>query len=337
MKNINFHTGVKVQNKLWFVTIDGYLMTYDVVKKQSEVIVPENIFELEFGHIVDNMFYHNGSIYFVEQDGNLLYEYSLSENYCYCYEMPKLKMVNWGCFSGIYLINGSIYFFTKAEGKTVIFDTDTKRISEEKTNNTTDLKCSVKIDDSIYFIGDRKVIKYSIKENKFTREYSVDLDIKWAAAYASKIYLLTADNCIYVSDTEFSELDLLYDSVGSIQTVVRFVITKNYVYALPSTVGDYLVIDKKTKDVKKAVLPKDLKYEDIAWGKYVGYCEDERTIWLANRMCNYTIYIDKESETINFYVIPDDDRGNIKRLKWKKVISENELSLEQFLTDYIWL
>lgn len=336
MKKINFHTCINAEGKLWFVTIDGYLMAYNIFEKKSQVVLYRNYKELEFKHIEDKMLYHNGSIYFVEQDGSLLYEYSLSENYCYCYEMPELQMVNWSCFSGIYLINDCICFFTKTAGK-IVFDTKSKCISEEKTNNTTDLKCSVKIDGSIYFIGDKKVIQYSIEENKFVKEYGIDLDIKWAAAYASKIYLLTADNCIYVSDTEFSGLDLLYNSEGSIQTVIRFVITKNYVFALPSTVGDYLIIDKKSKDIKKAVLPADLKYEDIAWGKYIGYCEDENTIWLANRMCNYTIYIDKENETINFYVIPDDDKGNVKRLKCKEVIRENELTLEQFLTDYIWL
>ena len=39
MQNINFHTCIKIENKLWFITIDGYLMNYDF--KLNELLYPK--------------------------------------------------------------------------------------------------------------------------------------------------------------------------------------------------------------------------------------------------------------------------------------------------------
>lgn len=334
MKNINFHTCTKVGNKLWFITLDGYLMSYSITEKKSEVMVLKN--DYQFGHVTDNMIYYCGSIYFTKQDGSLLYEYRLSENCYYYYEMPELQMINWETFSGIYLIDDFIYFFTKTSERVIVFDTNSKKIAEERTDFLSPLNCSVKIDDSIYFSCEKKIIQYNIKEHDFVKEYNVDFYVKWMTSYDSQLYLVSADNCIYIYDMDACAELLIYNNLSKNQTISRFFITENYYYIFPSTVGDYILINKEDKNIKKIKLPQDLIYQDVSWGKYLGYFEDGNEIWLANRMCNYAVYIDKNNEEVNFYKIHDDDAGDIKRLKCKKdVISENELNLRFFLMDYI--
>lgn len=332
IQNVNFHTCIKAEDKLWFITIDGYFMNYDLKLDKVKVIAPENLKELYFGQIVDKMFFYKGCIYFVEQDGSLLYEYDIKENYCYYYKLPKIEMVNWESFAGIYRIDDSIYFFGKKSNVIYDFNVVNKRINQFKIDSDILLKNSVIIGDNIYFAGDKEVIIFNLKEKKYISRYMVDVSIRYIFAYKNEIYLLSEQNDLYLYDTELKIKSVVYKK-NKMQTIGRIVITENYMFVFPLTTGYILTINKKDGNIEKIVEPLDMIYNDIKWAKYYGNCEDKDTIWMANRMSNYTVFINKHDESIHFKkIINNSVKEKIPYLRKKPVLNQDDMSLDEFLT-----
>ena len=85
--------------------------------------------------------------------------------------------------------------------------------------------------------------------------------------------------------------------------------------------------------------PVDLKYKEIGWSKYSGYCEDNEFIWCANRVSNYFLFIDKKNEQVNWAkMLQPAERDLAPYLSLRKgIFNESELDLKDFLAnlDYI--
>ena len=335
MQNINFHTCIKIENKLWFITIDGYLMNYDFKLNEVKVIVPQNLKDLHFKQIVDDMIYYKDCIYFVEQDASLLYEYNIENNYCFYYKLPEFAMVNWECFSGIYRIDNYIYFFGKTANKICCFNTVNKEISVLKSNKDIVGNNSVKIGQNIYFASENKVIVYNLPEGKYVKEFEINIDIKRIFNYQNEIYILTKQNDIFLYDNSFKTQSIIYSN-DTIQTTVCIVVTENKIFVFPSTQGTIKSINKKNGDIKEIAKPLDMNFYNIEWAKFYKYCDDGNTFWLANRMSNYTVCVNKKDESIQFIKIKCGTASQrIPYLKEKELLYNSDLNLEEFLTLYI--
>lgn len=336
MRNINFNNCVAANNKLWFITIESLFMSYDLEKKETQYVVPNNYNELDFKQIIDDMIYHNGCIYFVEQTGKYMYEYNIEDNYCYRYSLPECQLVNWGCFSGIYLLGEYIYMFTRENSRIYVFDINEKKLTVKESSIDEMMDISVKVGKHIYFSNCKEVIKYNIDKNECESRCTLRKTLIWMTCYESDIYLIDKDSSIYVCDKEFNDMKEIFHNTDANRTICRLAITKDKVFAFPSFSEEYIVIDKETKKSESIPVPEDIEYDAIKWGKYLGISEDDKYIWLANRICNYAVYIDKAAQTLNFYKMKDDDiKGKIKLIEKVGVVYEADLSLQEFLNIYM--
>ena len=336
MKNINFHSCLKINEKLWFVTVDGYLMNYDLKRCVHEMVYPINLAQLKLNQITDKMIYHNNCIYFVEQDGTALYEYQIDINKCVKYGLSGLEIIDWTCFSGVYIIDGIIYLFTKKGDKVLCFDTANKTFSNLDVHSDEVLNCSVSIADTIYFAGSKAIYEFDLKEKNFNKIYSNDNGIKWINSFADDIYILTQDEEIYLYNTVNGKISLVYKENDTTQHYNRFIITQNKMFVFPLFSGNIISVNKNDGSVERIAEPSDAVYQESEWSRYYGYCEDENDIWMANRLCNYTVSISKIDENVSWIKMPMITIEEQKPyLKLRQVLSEKDMSLKEYITEYL--
>ena len=338
MRQINFSTCIKVNNKIWFVSAEGYLMNFDCMTCKTEIVVPQNLDKEDFKTIVDTMILHDQKIYFFSQDGKILYEYDYKSNYCSHYQMPEVEMINWECFAGIYLWGEKIYIFTKVAGKIYYFDTKNKvfmNVSNEKACSVTS---SVIFDNRVYMTSNNRILCYNLDSACFESECSInDEEIYWMNRYHENIYLLTRANRLYVWNIATGIKKLIYQEKNEKQIYSRVFVTENRIFLLPCLGKNVCVINKTTGEAGMEENPADLKYKEIGWSKYSGYCEDDEYIWCANRVSNYFLCIDKINERINWVKMlqpnPRDMGPYLALRKDNMIFNEGELELREFLVN----
>lgn len=333
MKNINFHSCLKVDSKIWFVSIEGYLMNYDTGTYQSEIIVPNNLSKLCFKQVVDNMISVDNRIYFVEQDGSKLYEYNQLTNDCTYYLIPNSKYINYGCFSGLYLFEQTIYLFTKIIGVIHCFDTISKKFTSIMENKKDMVMNSFRFQNKVYLYGE-KVICFDMEQNSSDEEFCFgEGRIFWMSPYRNNILFLT-ENRIGIWNQDEKSTESLFEEKKLAEKFLAILTTENKIFLLPNHSEDILILNSNTGDSSYAVLPKDLYYIEKGWSKYLGYTEDEKYIWCANRVSNYVLFIDKVKEEIKWIKIKRPDlKDEIPYLKLldKIFVNERQMDLEQFL------
>lgn len=333
MKNINFHSCIKIDHYIWFVSVEGYLMNFDTITYQSEIVVPNNLPELCFKQIVDNMVSVNNQIYFVEQDGSKLYEYNQITNDCAYYLIPDSKYINYGCFSGIYLFDQIIYLFTRTIGVIHCFDTVSKKFTSIKENEKDTVMNSFRMHNKVYLYNE-KVTCFDMENHSFSKEICFgEGDIFWMSPYQNAILFLTKERMGIWNPNDQSKRSL-YEEEGLAEKFLVFLTTENKSFLLSNQSKDILILDLRTGDSTYAILPKDLYYIEKGWSKYWRYTEDERYIWCANRVSNYVLSIDKWNEEIRWIKLK---KTNLKdeipylELLDKQFFWENEMILKQFL------
>lgn len=335
MENINFHSCLKVDNKIWFISVDGYLMNFDIIKYQSEIIAPYNLSDLKFKQVIDNLVSINDKIYFVEQDGSKLYEYDLITNYCNYYLIPKTEFINWGCFSGIYLLEENIYLFARVAGTVFCFNTNNKKFTciRKEISTQVIVTNSYRIKNKFYLYGE-KIVCFNTDDNSFTESCCFgQKDVYWISIYQDTILFLTR-NRIDSFGHNGKTKKIIYEEEGLSDKIIMFFATKNKIFMLPNQSKDILVLDKGTNGLLYTTSPADLYYVENGWAKYWGYTESDRYVWCANRVSNYVVCLDKENEEIKWIKVKKPDlREEIPylELSQKQFFNENKVSIEQFL------
>lgn len=307
---------------------------------EMEIIVPANLDELNIKQVADQMFYIDDTTYFFEQDGSRLYEYNMKNNYCHQYVMSKLEMINWGCYAGIYLWERMLYIFTKKAGEIYCFDLEKKKLEKRFQNKDHVFSCSAIRDHLVYLVSGSEVLCYDLRKKCYTKEYDFVEEILWLNTYGNHFYVISKTNRVYECDLEFRvKMEVWRDDKAARVSYGRIVSTKHKLFLIPAYEMDICIIDKEKLEISKANAPSDLKYDETrGWGKYTGFCEDERCIWFANRVSNYLMYIDREMEEVKWIQM----RGlSVKEraaylhreYREKKVYAEHKISLEEFITN----
>lgn len=338
MWQINFSSCIKANNKIWFVSVEGYLMNFDFMTCKTEIVVPQNLDKEDFKAIVDTMILHVQKIYFFSQDGKILYEYDLKSNYCSRYQLPEVEMINWGCFAGIYLWGEKIYIFTKVAGKIYYFDTKKKVFVDVSNENTSSVTSSIIFDNKVYMASYNRILCYNLDSACFESECSInDEEIYWMNRYHENIYLLTKTNGLYVWNIAIDTKKLIYQEKNEKQIYSRVFATENKIFLLPCLGQNIRAINILIGEKRIEENPSDLKYKEIGWSKYSGYCEDEKCIWCANRVSNYFLLIDKENEQIKWInMYPPESRSIEPYFALRKnnmIFNEGEFGLIEFLAN----
>ena len=66
MKSVNFHSCLEVNNKIWFLSVEGYLMNLDCTTFESKIVFPFNMQQWYFEQVINDLIALNNKIYFVK-------------------------------------------------------------------------------------------------------------------------------------------------------------------------------------------------------------------------------------------------------------------------------
>lgn len=340
MKKINFSSCIKANNKIWFMSIEGYLMNLDCLTYETKIIVPSNLAELQFEQVVDDMVIINNKLYFVEQNGAWLYEYDLEENNCNCYVIPSTDYIAWGCFAGVYLFRQFIYLFARTIGTIFRFNTIDKEfeiLGAEKKGIVIRSCC---IENKVYLYG-KKIVCFDMMSGRFDQEYSIEEDnIIYLTKCEGKFYYVMKDRLSIWDPVTNNKINLYEEKEENCDTEKfgLFFLTEQKIFILPSESRNVLILDRNSGGLMRDIPPNDLVYIEKGWSKYWGYTEDDRCIWCANRVCNYILCIDKKLEEIQWIKLKlPESREEVPYLKQKmrlangRIYYEGMMSLEQYI------
>lgn len=332
----NFHSCVIYGEKMWFVSTQGILMKYDCVNCHTDIVVPENVHEICFGQIIDSMVIFEDKIYFIEQDGSMLYEYDIVSNMCNSYQAPQVKMINWACYAGLYLYGDKIYLFTKDTMDIYCFDIRNKNFELIKSKYDKSVSCSMQKEHIAYLVCDKSIFCFNMKKRVFEEEYLFDNgEINSITSYQDYLYLLTKENQVISWNMKTGEKTILSDKNKEKDKFGSIFSTKNKLYLLPSLGNEIKIIDKLTNKISKGEEPEDLEYKEIGWAKYWNYFETEDYAYFANRVANYMLRINKKKEDMEWLkmLVPSGDETSYHkgRMYRNGFLLEENISLSDFL------
>lgn len=333
---INFNSCVCYQKKLWFITTHGFFMNYDIREDRYSVIVPKNIDNIHFNQVIDNMYEGNGNIYFVEQKGDVLYEYNIEDNYVFSYNLPKMNMVNWECFAGIYNYCDKLYFFSKNTNLVCVFDMKEKQVNKINYEINNEIRNSVIKENIVYLIGNKSIFSYDLLNNQYKKTVGIDTNIVKVCNYNNQIYVADESNNIYELDVRRFRLNKFFTIQDNKQSIGIMVVGNSKIFIFPSTEGRILSIDKNSKEICKENQPDDLLYNIPEWSKYYHCCEDADNIWLSNRQSNYLVFVDRKDDMLQWKKVKDAEELDLMPyLRKESVIREEDMSLRNFIKAYI--
>lgn len=317
MKNINFHTCIYKKGKLWFITDSEYFMNIDTSTGKFSFV---NEFKsIIYQQVTDSMIADEDYIYWVEQDGKRLFEYNIRNDECEIYLMPEVPMIKWSCFAAVCIRNHKIYFFAKYTNKLIVFNTKNKEFREkdelynhiqnlDQNNQMPLIECFSQDKDEMYLFlpGGNKIVKYNLdNENTEEIELTESLGKVQCAVWKHNIfYILNVDGEIRLFDRNFIKLKEIKCDTISNNSYGRIVLTDTKLFVLPALADKIQIVDLNHFKVETLDdYPDDFKYENKEWWKYIGYTENNQYIWIANRMSNYILRINKDTEQIEWWKV----------------------------------
>lgn len=333
MKSVNFHSCLEVNNKIWFLSVEGYLMNLDCTTFESKIVFPFNMQQWYFKQVINDMIALNNKIYFVEQEGSRIYEYDIQSNYCNFYSISNVMPVNGACFSGIHLYCDEIYLFSRLSDTVFCFHTINKTFRSIVGNLKIITTHSIRVENKVYLYGE-KIVCFDMVRNQFLYDCNPGEDyIFWMQEFQNQLYILTK-NKISIWDEMSNESKIVYDMNGDIGELGIFFITRNKIFLLLNLIKDILVIDRQSGTISNDVPPADLFYIEKGWSKYWGYTQNEKYIWVANRSSNQIICIDKKTETIKWNKLKNPkEREKIPYINLieNMLLDEKEFSIEEYI------
>lgn len=311
-RDICFNNCVLHDNKIWYVSINGYLMNLDLESRQVSYVEPERLEDWGKHPVTDDMFVLDNSVYWVDQYGKGLHEYNIKLQKYYQYKLPKMDMVEWGCFAGIYRYERKLFLFPKSTSYHLEFDLLERQLIRcpQACQNTEVKISSVKKDNWIYLFERKK--NKAVKFNLESREYAyVDVPGEIAEAIhivecQNRFYILSQNGTVYLWNEEEGDIKEIYTGRHDEQEFGRIVVTKSKLFLLPGLGKRILIVNLQNHVIsEQEQYPHDfdMEYCDLNWGKYFGIFKDTDYIWFANRKTNYMLRINRITENIEWIKI----------------------------------
>lgn len=348
--NVNFNSCILNENKLWFVSLEGYFMNIDVDTKKASYIKLKNLNSWKNHPVIDNMFVYETSIYWVDQFGKNIYEYDTKQNEYYCYQLPLVEMIEWQCFAGVYLYSGKLFLFPRGDLFRIEFDLEKKKymtyqwerlcvdysISHE---DSLQLWCSIQYNNWVYLFEKSRNRAIRMNFENFKYEY---IDIPYELSNIQHIvlsnnvfYILSTNGNLYTWDGSSEHVSKIYNCHDVDLSFSRIAVTENKVFLLPGLSKKILVVNLQNYGIMEHdEYPEDFEYQEREWSKYFGFAEDQQNIWFANRTANYILHISKCTESIEWIrIIPPEaqEKWNVYMETEKMILTENEKELALFI------
>lgn len=337
-----FNSGTIVQEKLWFISINGYLMSLDLNTSALNFAYIKNIEEWNIFPVIDEMFIWDTSVIWIDQYGKYVHEYNIKEKTYSFYQLPEVEMIDFACFAGIYKKGHTLFFFPKLVSSRIEFNLLEKKyiVVEKLRVRGTALKeleivCTARKKNLVYlFVKNRaEAIVFNMDNSQY--EYILLPTELFAVQYAiyknSIFYILSGEGNVYVWNEEQKIVELVYFHQNEDLSFSRIFVTDNKLFMLPALSTAILIVDLHDRYVAEFdEYPVDFEYYDIEWGKYLGTIETEDYAWFSKRMANYMLRIDKNRECIEWIKIQEpifEDIWNVYSQKGRLICFESEINL----------
>lgn len=350
-RKVNFSNCILYNNKLWFVSTDGYFMNMDVETKKTIYIRLKNLNSWKKHPVTDNMFADRASIYWVDQFGKYIHEYDIDQNEYYEYQLPPVEMIEWQCYAGIYLYNEKLFLFPRIGLTRIEFDLQEKKYvvypwncSDEdfKVNKKEDIQlwCSVQSNNWLYLFERNRNKAIRMNFENLSYEY-IDIphelsNIQHIVFKNNVFYILSVTGNLYIWDGCSKQVEEVYDCNDKELSFARIAITEHKVFLLPDLSEKIWIIDLENHEIKvQDQYPADLEYNESGWSKYFGYTEDKQYIWFANRTANYVLRINKYTEIIEWIkVVPPkiEDEWKVHLETGRMIFTEEQNYLRLFIS-----
>lgn len=271
----------------------------------------------------DNILLYNQKIYFFEQNGKRIMEYSVTDKKTRYFDL-NLQAYLYFNYAYCTIWDNRIYIFPSFINEIIIVDLQTGKImkkekfcddlyyifNKEKINCIpgTDLNfpyrlfsCGCQVKNTIWIFTEKsqKVIKFDLLTEKI-EQYILPRMIKGcvhAVWKNKKFYLLSLEGFVYVWKYEKNEIEMLYDEKKNCQYPYfhRIAVTDKNIWLIPFFGDDIYIVDKMTKKYSfYNEYPKDFCYfGGYERCRFYGYSEDKNNYYFAMHSANYLLIIDK--------------------------------------------
>ncbi len=329
-------------------------------------------FQQAFDHVMGKMNIHNGQVEYVtdimnysqnilsggidkcivvgdkfygtEMSGSKLMQLDLLTNTCSCIVLDY-QYEKWGNVALLTLWENHIYLVPSYGNSLVKIDIDTAEVTyESKLYDGVE-----KAEDGKYFTSGCRDGNIIWLEGK-NKLYSFDLELNEVEVY-------DADN----SDKEYIDIAclkeglLLIDNEGAAISweknkekqcildmheegyFVKSLVTEENVYLLPSLGENIYVINRDRQNCKRyEAYPEDFCYKNVrGWAKYYEYSEDADSYYVAMRLGNYLLKVDKKTG-VEEWIKPKYPSEKERIQLWAKqkyILQEQTMNLESLLVN----
>lgn len=350
-----FSNCVLNENRLWYISNQGYLMYMDVISGKVSYASIKNGNDWVKHPMSDPMFVYEGGVYWVDQFGKAVHEYNIgTEEYC-LYELPETERLD-SCYAGIFMFADKLYMFPKKTQKLLVFDLKKKKaavreeiyedfLARQKNKNNFGLTYAVQYRKYIYiFLKDMETVwEVDLTDCTYRtlRLPQKITDIRCAVCADDVMYIMTLNGSVYVWNVENDCFCGIYECQNKGLSFSRMIVAEHKLFMLPALSEKILIMDMEDKSVSETNhYPNDLQYRESNWDKYWGYAEDDQQVWFATRTSNYMLIINKKEEKIEWKkIIPPTSREeydfckSIKRLQPQK---NKEILLQERLYGMIY-
>ena len=338
--------GIVYKGKMIFMTEEKSLpVILDYESKKIRYICPlERLkkmapIDLEIGYK------HFG--YFLEMSGEHVIECNL-ETFKFQYFPIDCHQTEDNNFALVTADKDQILIFTREQGKLVIFEPETKERREVAyPAEMTDIcfTCGCCCNHQIFLIpksGDR-ILSY-LPDTETYKIYHLDVFIEnsiHAIMAEAGIYIVSTDGVIYefnINEQKIQQLASVKEQIKN-DTVSRILPVNRKLLMLPGRGQHFYQFDLEEKIITElTVLPQDIHFDEKRklWSKFCGYCEDSTYYYLANRVSNYFLRINKNTGEFLWTTpqIPS-IKEQIKYLRdnTEEVVLEEEGFLEEYVRE----
>lgn len=287
----------------------------------------------------------NDEIYFFGLDGDSVAIYNITTNSCETIHI-NCHVQDWGNFAAVTKIENDIILFSSYDANIVKINTQTHNVIyvgriDHKLHQRAGEKrfsCGCRVDNSMWLFGnDQVVMEYDMVSGK-CKEHFLPVQMKEYAdvIYRDNVfYLLGIDGQVINWNLQNNRTKRLVEKQNREAGFMRMLPTYCNIWLLPALGNDIYVIDDRTEAVTiYQSYPKDFEYIGSAeWSKYYGYCEDENRYYLAMRLTNYMLSIDKKTGKEQWlkFELPTEKEYIFQFTKRKKIINESEFTLQNYL------
>lgn len=308
-KSISFNACEIVDSKLYFITnFDNAISVMDM--KDNRVYYLENMEGYNQNTLiggVEKTISVNGRIYFFELTGRKVLIYDIQKNICKTIEIDCRKE-SWGNFALITKYDDSIYVFPKYGDKYIIIDSKSDNVifenivdsNTEKSESNRKFFCGCSQDERVWLYSENnKIIEYNLITQKYS-ENVLPIDIPECIDIAyeyNNLYLFSQDGRVFEWNVETRDLRVLIDKQHSRIKFEKMIVSKSKIWFLPALEKDINILDLDNNLLYVYQdYPKDFCYAPInGWSKYYNYCEDAEYYYIAMRLSNYMLCINKKN------------------------------------------